>query len=134
MNVFYGDSDSGENKKGLPLEEIRAFLDKWRDRRDFDDLSEEETEQLEAESPFSLSFKAEAMVDGCGMRTENSSSFGWNPFDEEREAALAAGEKGDERQEKSWIITDLTGSPAGILRGSISGGIRSILPMGRNFS
>lgn len=83
----------------IPPEEIRAFLEKWRDRENFGDLSEEEMQRLEAESPFDQQWKAEAIVDSCRLKTENSSSFGWNPTDQERNTALNAEEDGSEKQE-----------------------------------
>ena len=73
----------------VPLSEIFAYMQKWEDAADRE-LSEEEMEQAERESPFFADFAVEMHLDGHRLRSESGCSTVWNPCLTEQEEAREA--------------------------------------------
>ena len=65
----------------VPLSDISAFMDKWKDR-DYENMSDEEVEQAESESPYSVDFNIVLALDGVRVKT----TFGCSPV--AREAGM----------------------------------------------
>lgn len=75
----------------VPLSDISAFMDKWTDR-DYENMSDEELEQVESESPFSGDFNILLSLDGTALKSTFGCSTVWNPLmpetDSESEALM----------------------------------------------
>lgn len=88
----------------VPLSDISAFMDKWKDR-DYENMSDEELEQAESESPFGVDFNILLALDGIRLKTTFGCSTVWNLLmqdtDPETEALMEAYGCG---REYGWVF------------------------------
>lgn len=88
----------------VPLSDISAFMDKWKDR-DYENMSDEEVEQAESESPYSVDFNIVLALDGVRVKTTFGCSTVWNPLmmgtEPEAEALMDAYECS---REYGWVF------------------------------
>lgn len=63
----------------VPLSDISEYMEKWKDRG-YEDLSDEELEQVESESPFGGHFDVLLSLDGVRLKCTFGCGTVWNPL------------------------------------------------------
>ncbi|HHV08919.1 MAG TPA: hypothetical protein GXX75_01385 [Clostridiales bacterium] len=65
----------------VPLERIRAFMDKWKllDGSDGTDFTDEQRMQIDAENPLAFNMNPKAVLNGTGLLSSHGCGLSWNP-------------------------------------------------------
>lgn len=65
----------------IPLERIKQYLDKWTGEPQAEELTGEQYEQMERDSPFALDFQVGLALDNLELEAKQRSSAVWHPFE-----------------------------------------------------